>query len=132
MQLEGWTGVQNGELLSRIDGRFDVLILADKILRYQQKLTGRKIALVELPTNRWPIIRIMAERIVDAVENALPGSYTILEPRLASTERGQLNVSDSPLISSQFRPAKLQVLVQVHRPHLPDVPRALRPPSSPF
>jgi len=49
-------------------------------LRYQQKLTGRKIALVELPTNRWPIIRMMAERIVDAVENALPGSYTILEP----------------------------------------------------
>ena len=80
VQLEGWTGVQNGELISRIDGRFDVLILADKNLRYQQKLTGRKIALVELPTNRWPIIRIMAERIVDAVENALPGSYTILEP----------------------------------------------------
>lgn len=52
-QLEGWTGVQNGELISRIDGRFDVLILADKNLRYQQKLTGRKIALVELPTNRW-------------------------------------------------------------------------------
>ncbi len=61
MQLEGWTGVQNGELISRIDGRFDVLILADKNLRYPQKLTGRKIGLVELPTNRWPIIRIMAD-----------------------------------------------------------------------
>ena len=35
VQLEGWTGVQNGELISRIDGRFDVLILADKNLRYQ-------------------------------------------------------------------------------------------------
>jgi len=29
VQLEGWTGVQNGELISRMDGRFDVLILAD-------------------------------------------------------------------------------------------------------
>ncbi len=35
VQLEGWTGVQNGELISRIDGRFEVLILADKNLRYQ-------------------------------------------------------------------------------------------------
>jgi hypothetical protein len=80
VQLEGWTGVQNGELISRIDGRFDVLILADKNLRYQQQLAGRKIALVELPTNRRPAIRLMAERIAHAVENAAPGSYTILEP----------------------------------------------------
>ncbi len=72
--------MQNGELISRIDGRFEVLILADKNLRCQQKLAGRKIALIELPTNRWPAIRMMAERIVRAVENAVPGSYTILEP----------------------------------------------------
>jgi len=37
VQLEGWTGVQNGELFSRTDGRFDVLILADYNSRYQQK-----------------------------------------------------------------------------------------------
>jgi hypothetical protein len=80
VQLEGWTGIGNGELVARIDGRFDVLVLADKNLRYQQKLTGRQIALVELPTNRWPVVRMMAERIVHAVENAVPGSYTILEP----------------------------------------------------
>ena len=83
VQREGWTGVQNGELISRVDGKFDVLILADKNLRYQQKLAGRKIALVELPTNRWPVIRMMAERIVHAVENAAPGSYPFLEPSLA-------------------------------------------------
>ena len=60
VQLEGCTGIQNGELISRIDRRFDVLILADKNLRYQQKLAGRRIALIELPTNRWPVIRMMA------------------------------------------------------------------------
>jgi len=49
----------------RVESRFDVLLLADKNLRYQQNLTGRKIALVELPTNRWPFLKLMASRIVN-------------------------------------------------------------------
>ena len=63
----------------RVESRFDVLLLADKNLRYQQNLTGRKIALVELPTNRWPLLKQMASRIVKAVEDAEPGTYTILD-----------------------------------------------------
>ena len=78
-QIEGWAGVENGAIIERVDLRFDVLLLADKNLRYQQNLTGRKIALVELPTNRWPLVKQMAHRIVRAVESAEPGSYTILE-----------------------------------------------------
>ncbi|MFA6289062.1 MAG: hypothetical protein WC661_16895 [Opitutaceae bacterium] len=79
VQLEGWTGVENGAIIDHVEGRFDVLLLADKNLRYQQNLTGRKVALVELPTNRWPILRQMAERIVEAVSRARPGDYIILE-----------------------------------------------------
>lgn len=79
VQQKGWTGIENGELLKRIESDFDVMLLADKNLRYQQNLTGRKIALVELPTNRWPILKQMANRIVQAVENSIPGSYTILD-----------------------------------------------------
>jgi hypothetical protein len=76
---EGWTGIDNGELVRLVEGRFDVLLLADKNLRYQQNLTGRQIALVELPTNRWPVLQSMADRIRQAVEHAEPGSYTVLE-----------------------------------------------------
>jgi hypothetical protein len=79
VQIEGWAGVENGEIIMRVESRFDVLLLADKNLRYQQNLTGRKIALVELPTNRWPFLKLMASRIVKAVENAKPGTYTILD-----------------------------------------------------
>jgi hypothetical protein len=46
LQELGWSGIGNGELVKRTDGVFDVLILADKNLRYQQNLTGRRIALV--------------------------------------------------------------------------------------
>jgi hypothetical protein len=78
VQKEGWAGVENGKILSHVDGHFDVLLLADKNLRYQQKLSGRTIALVELPTNRWPVLKRMTKRILQTVEAATPGSYTIV------------------------------------------------------
>ena len=73
----GWAGTKNGDLIARANTQFDVLLLADKNLRYQQDLRNRTIALVELPTNRWPILKSMAERIVAAVHASKPGSYTI-------------------------------------------------------
>ena len=79
VQKQGWAGVENGAIINFVESAFDVLLLADKNLRYQQNLTGRKIALVELPTNRWPLLKQMASRIVKAVESAEPGSYTIIE-----------------------------------------------------
>jgi hypothetical protein len=78
VQLQGWSGFKNGELVSLIDGRFEVFLIADKNLRYQQNLSQRQIAIVELPTNRWPILKIIAGRIVSAVHAAAPGSYTIV------------------------------------------------------
>ena len=44
VQEMGWTGIQNGELLRRAEELFDVFITADQNLRYQQQLTGRKLA----------------------------------------------------------------------------------------
>jgi hypothetical protein len=80
VQQEGWAGIENGDLLKIVDGKFDVLVLADKNLRYQQDLTTRRIALVELPTNRWPALKRLVARIAQGVESALPGSYTVIEP----------------------------------------------------
>jgi hypothetical protein len=79
VQGEGWAGVENGDLLNLVDGTFDVMVLADKNLRYQQNLATRRIAFVELPSNRWPVLQGLAHRIVDAVKNARPGGYTIIE-----------------------------------------------------
>jgi hypothetical protein len=79
VQREGWAGIGNGDLLNHIDGKFDVMLLADKNLRYQQNLASRQIALVELPSNRWPILERMSKQIADAVYNARLGSYTSLE-----------------------------------------------------
>jgi hypothetical protein len=62
-----------------VDRVFDVMVLADKNLRYQQNLAARRIALVELPSNRWPVLQGLASQIGDAVKNARPGGYTIIE-----------------------------------------------------
>lgn len=79
VQLEGWAGTENGKLIELVDGKFDVLILADKNLRYQQDLTNRIVALVELPTNRWPVLKQLEHRIIEAAEKAESGSYTLIE-----------------------------------------------------
>lgn len=42
VQREGLGGAKNGELLEALDGKFDVFILCDKNLRYQQNLKGRQ------------------------------------------------------------------------------------------
>ena len=55
-------------------------VIADKNLRYQQNLTALRIALVELSTNRWPILEAIAPQIASIVNQATPGSYAIVEP----------------------------------------------------
>ena len=79
VQREGWKGTQNGALIEKIDGHFDVFLLADKNLSYQQNLIERKIAIVELPTNRWPVLQPILPNILAAVDRSHPGSYEILE-----------------------------------------------------
>lgn len=72
----GLSGATNGALLAQLDGSFDVFLTADKNLRYQQNLTGRSLAVVELPTNRLPLLLPRSTEIVSAVLSAAPGSYT--------------------------------------------------------
>ena len=54
-QDRGWDTLSNGDLLAEAErAGFDVLLTADKNMRYQQNLTGRRIALVVLSTPQWP------------------------------------------------------------------------------
>ena len=72
----GWDRLTNGDLLAAAEGAgFDVLLTADKNMRYQQNLTGRRIALVVLSTPQWPRVRLHLDIIAAAVSAATPGSY---------------------------------------------------------
>lgn len=79
-QKMGWGGISNGDLLDRAEREgFQVFILADKNLRYQQNLSTRKIAILELWTNHRPTLEKYFAKIRDAVEKLAPGEYLILE-----------------------------------------------------
>ena len=72
----GWATFKNGDLLRVAEeSGFDVLITADKNIRYQQNLAGRKIALVVLAHLRWRLVRLVLTEIAAAVNAATPGSF---------------------------------------------------------
>jgi hypothetical protein len=73
----GWDTFSNGDLLAAAEAAgFDVFVTADKNMRYQQNLAGRRIALVVLGTPQWPVVKLHLEKIAAVVTAATPGSYT--------------------------------------------------------
>ncbi|MGC3991098.1 MAG: hypothetical protein QM796_15740 [Chthoniobacteraceae bacterium] len=75
-QQMGWGGMTNGELLKAAEAvGFQVFILADKNMRYQQNLAGRQIAILELWTNHRPTLEKYFPAIRKAVETIAAGAY---------------------------------------------------------
>ena len=72
--------LKNGELLNAAEqAGFETLLTADQNIRYQQNLTGRKLALVVLGSNFWPVVQHHEAEIAAAVDAATPGSYGFIE-----------------------------------------------------
>ena len=80
----GWQELENGELIQQAEeAGFDALLSTDKNIRYQQNLTGRKIALIVLANSQWPIVQLHVEKIIEAINACTPGSYTEIAIPLA-------------------------------------------------
>lgn len=75
VQEMGWAGLKNGELLALAEKQFDVFITADKQLRYQQNLTGRRLAVIVLPSNQVPAVIALLPAIRQAINVVQPGTY---------------------------------------------------------
>jgi len=58
---------------------FDLLLSTDKNIRYQQNLTGRRIAIVILGNPQRPAVHRHIDLVIDAVNAATPGSYIEVE-----------------------------------------------------
>jgi hypothetical protein len=72
----GWDKLKNGELPAAAErAGFDLFLTTDKNMRYQQNLTARTIAIVVLGQQQWPHVRPHIQRVVDAVNAAIPGSF---------------------------------------------------------
>ena len=76
----GWDTLSNGVLLREAEtAGYEVLLTNDKNIRYQQNLTGRKIAIVVLGNSQWPMVRLYLREIAAAVDAATPGRYFEVE-----------------------------------------------------
>jgi hypothetical protein len=76
----GWDTLRNGELLDAAEAAgFDVFLTTDRNIRYQQNLTGRKIAIVVLAKGRCRHIKNRLPAIATAVAAATPGSFAEVE-----------------------------------------------------
>src|SRR5271156_3361468 len=78
---QGWDRLTNGLLLSAAEqASVELLLTTDRGIRYQQNLSGRKIALVVLTgATKWSRVRLHLDRILVAVNAAAPGSYAEVE-----------------------------------------------------
>jgi len=73
---KGWSNLSNGDLLNAAEkDSFELFITTDQNLRYQQNLTGRNLAMLVLPTTRWPVIENHVPDVVTAVNSIKAGQY---------------------------------------------------------
>ncbi len=78
-QQEGWGGIKNGRLLQLAEGEFNLFITSDQNLRYQQNLSGRSIAILELSTNKLRRIKTAAVLIQAAIAAIKAGEFRKLD-----------------------------------------------------
>jgi hypothetical protein len=75
----GWQALKNGDLLDAVEADgIEVFVTADQNLRYQQNLVHRRLAIVVIGTNIWPVIAANPIPIADAVASVQPGRVLIV------------------------------------------------------
>ena len=72
----GWSSLSNGDLLSTArKAGYQVLVITDQNLRYQQNLQERDIAIVVLLSTSWPRIRLHIDAVHAAIATIGAGGY---------------------------------------------------------
>jgi hypothetical protein len=88
VEMQWHPQLENGELLKAAESAgFDVMVTSDQNIRFQQNLTGRKLAMVVLGSNIWPVVRDHEATIAAEVDRATPGSYEFIEMPLPPRRR---------------------------------------------
>ena len=63
-----WKSVKNGALLTLAEAQVDLFITSDQGLAYQENLRARRIAILELSTNKLRPIEAAVAQLRDAIE----------------------------------------------------------------
>lgn len=72
----GWGHLKNGELLQAAeDSAFDVFLTGDRTLVQEQNLCVRRLSIIALSANNWPIVRNFIPQILAAIDHAKAGEF---------------------------------------------------------
>ena len=77
-QEMGWGQLKNGALLRQAEIQFEAFVSTDQNLKFQQKVVGRKLAILVLPTNDWQTIRSKAVEVAAKLATLKPGDFVEL------------------------------------------------------
>ena len=71
---KGWELLENGELIRKAEAEgYEVIVTTDQSMRYQQNLTGSRLAIVVLLSTAWPGVQHRTEEIRTVIEEIRPG-----------------------------------------------------------
>jgi hypothetical protein len=95
----GWAGISNGKLLDLVEqARFDLLVTADANIKFQNQLSGRRIAMAVLISNRWKTIREHADELRKVVASIHEGDYVTspaaVEATAVSSPESEMGIVD--------------------------------------
>ena len=82
VRRSGYGSKKNGELLTLAEGRWEVPLTSDRRIKYQQNMTGRKVAIVVLcaKSNRMQDLLPLMPSCAQALLSVLPGQITEVGP----------------------------------------------------
>ncbi len=78
VKREAWTGKRNGELLDLIAGSFDVLLTSDGSLPHQNRLEGRGLSVIIVPTNDLDLLLAAAPALRETLSDVASSDTAIL------------------------------------------------------
>ena len=85
VEMQWHPQLENGKLLTAAG--FDVMVTSDQNIKFQQNLRDRKLAIVVLGSNIWPVVQDHEAAIAAKVDAAIPGSYDFIEMPLPPKRR---------------------------------------------
>ena len=74
-QQRGWGGIKNGDLLKLAEAEFELFVTSDQNIQYQQNLSGRRIAILQLSTNKLRRILAATAEVQAAVSAIQAGEF---------------------------------------------------------
>jgi hypothetical protein len=83
VQEEHWASFKNGELLHRSSQTFDVLVTADKRLKFQQNIPRHNVGVVVIGTRDTRLPRLLQAEVLDelraAIRDVAPGTVVVVK-----------------------------------------------------